>query len=52
MTEDDKKTNEECAGVPTKVGYGSPPLHSRFKKGQSGKSTAQFAGQGVYGRGS
>jgi hypothetical protein len=44
MSDEEKKSNEKHAEVPAKVGYGSPPVHSRFKKGQSGNPSGRAKG--------
>ena len=41
---DDGEEIEQAAQTPAKVGYGSPPVHSRFKKGQSGNPTGRAKG--------
>src|SRR5947207_14693390 len=35
---------EQASQAPAKVGYGSPPLHSRFKPGQSGNPSGRAKG--------
>ena len=40
----DEEEIEQAAQTPAKVGYGSPPVHSRFKKGQSGNPSGRAKG--------
>ena len=35
---------EQTFGTPAKVGYGSPPVHSQFKPGQSGNPSGRTKG--------
>jgi hypothetical protein len=35
---------EQASQAPAKVGYGSPPVHSRFKPGQSGNPSGRAKG--------
>lgn len=44
MSDDVKEETDQTALAPTKVGYGSPPVHSRFKKGQSGNPSGRANG--------
>ncbi len=42
MSDDVKEDTKQTARAP--VGYGSPPVHSRFKKGQSGNPSGRAKG--------
>jgi hypothetical protein len=42
MSDDVKEDAEQTALAP--IGYGSPPVHSRFKKGQSGNPSGRAKG--------
>jgi hypothetical protein len=44
MPEDVKEETGQVAQTPAKVGYGNPPVHSRFKKGQSGNPSGRAKG--------
>jgi hypothetical protein len=41
---DNEEEIEQAVQTPAKVGYGSPPVHSRFKKGQSGNPSGRAKG--------
>src|ERR1043165_1449087 len=41
---DDEEEIEQAVQTPANVGYGSPPVHSRFKKGQSGNPSGRAKG--------
>ena len=41
---DDDAEQEQASRLPAKVGYGSPPVHSRFKQGQSGNPSGRAKG--------
>ena len=44
MSDDTKKRDDNVVRLPAKVGYGNPPEHSRFKKGQSGNPSGRAKG--------
>jgi hypothetical protein len=44
MSDEVEDKKELPAQTPTKVGYGNPPVHSRFKKGQSGNPSGRAKG--------
>jgi hypothetical protein len=41
---DVNEDTEQASQVPAKVGYGNPPVHSRFKPGQSGNPSGRPKG--------
>ena len=44
ITDVDDDDAEQASQAPVRVGYGSPPVHSRFKSGQSGNPSGRAKG--------
>jgi hypothetical protein len=44
MSDDTEDKKEQAVRLPAKVGYCHPPVHSRFKKGQSGNPSGRVKG--------
>jgi uncharacterized protein DUF5681 len=44
MSDDAEKRKANVIPLTAKVGYGSPPVHSRFKKGESGNPSGRAKG--------
>jgi Family of unknown function (DUF5681) len=44
MSDEAEKKRQNVVPLPTKVGYGNPPVHNRFKKGQSGNPSGRAKG--------
>jgi hypothetical protein len=44
MSDEAEKKKQNVVPLPSKVGYGNPPAHNRFKKGQSGNPRGRAKG--------